>query len=108
MQEMNKWKIAFWTCFVALIIVIISVLYTIIDQGTSLTYIREGYSDTENDLDNLMTIINETDLTKGQIKKSLKGHKLFEHMDLKSDTISLDRVNLIFNDNRLVKITKQW
>ena len=69
---------------------------------------REGYSDTENDLDNLMKIINETDLTKEQIKKSLKEHKLFEYMDFKSDTISLDRVNLIFNDNRLDKITKQW
>jgi hypothetical protein len=105
---MNKWKIAFLTCFATLIIVIIGGLYSIIDQGTSLTYMRKGYKDTENDLDNLMKIINETDLTKGQIKKSFKGHKLFEYMNFKSDTISVDRVNLIFNDNRLAKITKQW
>jgi hypothetical protein len=105
---MNKWKIAFWTCLAALIIVLIGGLYSIIDQGTSLTYLQDGYTDTENDLNTLTKIINETDLTKGQIKKSLKEHELFQYMNFKSDTISLDRVNLIFNDNRLTKITKQW
>lgn len=75
---MNKWKIAFLTCFATLIILIIGGLFTIIDQGTSLTYMRDAYTDTENDLDNLMKIINETDMTKGQIKKSLNRHKLFE------------------------------
>jgi hypothetical protein len=105
---MNKWKIAFWTCLTTLIIVLIGGLYSIIDQGTILTYSQDGYADTENDLNTLTKIINETDLTKGQIKKSLKGHELFQYMNFKRDTISLDRVNLIFNDNRVAKITKQW
>jgi hypothetical protein len=105
---MNKWKIAFLACFATLIIVIIIGLYSIIDQGISLTYIRESYTATENDLDNLIKIVNETDMTKEQIKASLKGHNLFEYMDFHSDTISLDRVNLIFKSNRLERISKQW
>ena len=105
---MNRWKIAFWTCLTTLIIVLVGGFYSILDQGTSLTYMKDGYSDTENDLDNLVKIINETDLTKRQVEKSLNGHKLFEYMNFQSDTISLDRVNLIFKDNRLKGITKQW
>ena len=69
---------------------------------------NEGYNGTENDLNTLTKIINETDLTKEQIRKSLNGHKLFEQMDFKSDTISLDRIALIFKDNKLNKIMKYW
>ena len=56
---------------------------------------KEGYTDTENDLDQLIEIINETDLTKSAIKSELKDHRLFEYMDFNSDTISLDRVSLV-------------
>ena len=105
---MNKWKIAFWVCLTTLILVLAFGLYSLIDQGTTFTYMKEGFADTENDLTNLTKIINETDLSKEQIRKSLIKHKLFEYMDFKSDTISLDRITLIFKDNKLNKITKQW
>ena len=105
---MNKWKIAFWICLTTLILVLAFGLYSIIDQGTTLTYMKDGYIDTENDFDNLTKIINETDLTKEQIRKSLSRHKLFEYMDFKNDTVALDRITLIFKDNKLNKITKQW
>ena len=105
---MNNWKIAFWICLTTLILVLAFGLYSIIDQGTTLTYMKEGYIDTENDLANLTKIINETDLTKEQVRKLLTKHKLFEYMDFKSDTVSLDRITLIFKDNKLNKITNQW
>ena len=83
-------------------------LYSIIDQGVTLTYQKEGYKDTENDLDQLIEIINKTDLTKSQIETELKDHKLYEFMNFKTDTISLDRVLLIFDNDKLKQVTKQW
>ena len=105
---MNKWKIAFWICFTVLLLVTAVGVYSIIDQAVTLTYQKEGYTDTENDLDNLIEIINKTDLTKTQIQNELKDHRLYEYMDFKKDTISLDRVLLIFNNNKLKSVTKQW
>lgn len=105
---MNKWKIAFWCCLTLLAAVIVFSGYSIIDQGVTLTYQKEGYTDTENDLDQLIEIINKTDLTKKQIETELKDHILFEYMDFKSDTIALDRVLLIFENGKLKNVTKQW
>ncbi len=105
---MNKWKIAFWVCLTVLLLVIAISVYSIIDQAVTLEYQKEGYTDTENDLDNLIEIINKTNLTKMQIQKELKDHKLYEYMDFKKDTISLDRVLLIFDNNKLKGVTKQW
>ena len=105
---MNKWKIAFWCCLTLLVAVTVFYVYSIIDQGVTLTYQKEGYIDTENDLEQLIEIINKTDLTKKQIQTELKDHRLFEYMDFKSDTVSLDRVILIFDNEKLEKVTKQW
>ncbi|MFN8339909.1 MAG: hypothetical protein U0T36_12920 [Saprospiraceae bacterium] len=105
---MNKWKIAFWVCFTILLIVTAVGVYSIIDQAVTLTYQKEGYTDTEKDLDDLIEIIKKTDLTKTQNQNELKDHRLYEYMDFKKDTISLDRVLLIFNNNKLKSVTKQW
>jgi hypothetical protein len=105
---MNKWKIAFWICLTILVVVTIFSLYSIIDLGVTLTYQKEGYTDTENDLDQLIEIINKTDLTKEQIQRELKDHRFFEYMDFKSDTVALDRVLLIFENDKLKNVTKQW
>lgn len=105
---MNKWKIAFFSCLSLLVLVTMFSAYLIIDQGVTLTYQKEGYTDTENDLDQLIEIIKKSDLTKSQIKNELKNHKLYEYMNFNSDTISLDRVLLIFENNKLKNVTKQW
>jgi hypothetical protein len=105
---MNKWKIAFWSCLTLLVAVTVFSAYSIIDQGVTLTYQKEGYTDTESDLDQLIEIIKKTDLTKSQIKSELKEHRLYEYMDFNSDTISLDRVLLIFENDKLKNVSKQW
>jgi hypothetical protein len=105
---MNNWKLAFWVCLAVLIAVTLFSTYSIIDQGVTLTYQKEGYTETENDLDQLIDIINKTDLTKKQIETQLKDHRFFEYMDFKSDTISLDRVLLIFENDKLKNVMKQW
>jgi hypothetical protein len=105
---MNKWKIAFWVCFTVLLIAAAFSIYSIVDQAVTLTYQKEGYADTENDLDNLIEIINKTDLTKIQIENELKNHRLYEYMNFKKDTISLYRISLIFDNNKLKNVTKRW
>jgi hypothetical protein len=105
---MNKWKIAFWVCLTVLLIVTAFGVYSIVDQAVTLTYQKEGYTETENDLDNLIEIINKTDLTKIQIEKELKDQRLYESLDFRKDTISLDRISLIFDNNKLKNVIKQW
>jgi len=105
---MNKWKIAFWFCLTVLLLVTAIGVYSIIDQAVTLTYQKEGYTDTENDLDNLIKIFNKTDMSKIEIQKELKNHRLYDYMDFKKDTISLDRISLIFDNNKLKTIKKQW
>ena len=105
---MNKWKIAFWSCLTLLVAVTVFSAYSIIDQAYTLTYHKVGYVDTEKDLEQLMEIINKTDLTKKQIETELKDRNDFEFMDFKTDTISLNRVLLIFDKDKLKKVTKQW
>ena len=74
---MNKWKIAFWCCLTVLVLVAVFLIYSLIDQGVTQTYQKEGYAATENDLDQLIEIINKTDLTKIQIENELKKNKLY-------------------------------
>jgi hypothetical protein len=47
---MNKWKTAFWSLFVVTTGAALLGCYVILDQSVSLTYMREGYEDTEADL----------------------------------------------------------
>jgi nitrogen regulatory protein PII-like uncharacterized protein len=104
----NKWKIAFWICLFLLVTIGVFGLYSIIDQGVTTTYIKEGYSDTEADLETLIEIIEKTDQTKVEIENVLKSHRLREFMNFKTDTIGLERVSLIFENDSLKKIEKQW
>lgn len=105
---MNKWKIGFWICFVTLLATLGLGLYSIIDQGVTLTYMRQGYEETEDDLKQLMKIINETDLTKEKIKDLVTADKDLGYLNVNGDTITLSRVTLIFKDDRLNKIERTW
>jgi hypothetical protein len=104
----NKWKLAFWISFVLLLLVSGFGLYSIIDQGVTITYMKEGYTSTENDLNTLIQIVNSNKTSKKEIKDELTGHKFYDSMDFKRDTISLERVELIFNNDTLQQIIKQW
>ena len=104
----NKWRLAFWISILTLLVVIVIGLYSIIDQGVTITYMKDGYTNTENDLNSLVEIINETNLTKSAIEIKLKTHRFFEFMDFHQDTIPLERISLIFECDTLRKIEKQW
>ena len=105
---MNRWKIGFWILFSLLIIGVGCSLYSMVDGGYSLAYLKNSYSKTENDLDNIITIISATNLTKHSIKEALGKNDSAKIFDLTKDTIFLERTTLIFKHDTLRKISKNW
>ncbi|WP_141239652.1 hypothetical protein [Croceivirga radicis] len=74
----------------------------------ALTHMKEGYSDTESDLETIIQIVGQTDQTKQEIENVLKDHRLYEYMDFRTDTIEIERLTLIFENDYLKRIEKQW
>ena len=79
-------------------------LYSILDQGVTLTYMREGYKDTESDLQ--------------QISQIIRGKLTFEdfkeitdrYPDLGDSTsIELNRIKINFGtDKKVSSVTTNW
>ena len=107
-NKVRRWKIAFFCVLTIFFLVAGCSFYKILDQAISLDYMQQGYSWTEHDLEQIIEIINETDLTKSQIKNALGDHMFYQFMDFDSDTVELERVQLIFDDNRLKTISDRW
>ena len=105
---MNKWKIAFWICFVLLLATAGFGFYSVIDQGVTLTYMRDGYNDTDDALEEVIAIMNNTDLSRKQIQTELLKIKDLDYVDFEQDTVSLDKIYLVFKDDKLSKIGEQW
>ncbi len=103
-RKLDRWKIAFWICLTLLLLTGISGIYTVLDQGVTLTHLREIHQDTEADLQTLVKLINETDLTKNEIKAELQNHRLREYMNFESNTVSLERTQLVFKNDQLEKL----
>ncbi len=103
---MIKWKFAFWICLTLLIIISVISIYSILDQGVTITYLKDGYDDTEKDLKTVSSIISETDLSKTEIKKLIE--KSGDVNEYSHDTIFLERIQMLFNHDTLRKIEFQW
>ncbi len=104
---MNKWKPAFWICLSLLVFVTGYSLYTIVDHGVTLAYYDDSYTSIKSDLETVIGIVNNTDMSKAGIESELAGHKYREYMDFSSDTIALSSVFLIFDNGRLKQIQNQ-
>ncbi len=104
----NKWRLALWICLITLLTISGFGIYSIIDQGITITRMRDGYENTENDLNSLILITNTKDFKKASIRENLKSHRFFDMMDFTKDSIALERVILIFENDTLKRIEKQW
>ena len=71
MKRMNKWKIAFWCCLTILILSVPFYIYSILDQGVTLTHQKEACLSTEKDLEQLADILVNTNISKTQIQNEL-------------------------------------
>ncbi len=100
----DKWRLAFGISTLTLLTVTLIGLYLIIDQGITNAYNSDEYTSTENDLNSLIKIINETNLTKSEIETKMRTHKFYEFMNFNQDTVTLQRISLIFESDTLTKI----
>jgi hypothetical protein len=103
---MNKWKIAFFLSLVLLFLVTVISAYIITDQAVSAAYMRDELTDTENDLKAVLKIASGRSLTRKEVEKVLSSDPAFAQINLDKDTISLNRVILIFENSRLVRLTE--
>lgn len=104
---MNKWKIGFWLCFVLLLTSLALGFYSIIDQGVTLTYLRQSYDETEDDLERLIKIVNETDMTKKDIDKLLAVDTATVSVIPRGDTLYVGRIFLTFEKDTLSKVGRE-
>jgi hypothetical protein len=100
----NNWKIAFWTLLTVFVTTTLYLGYVIIDLGTTITYMKEGYEDTENDLLQLSSSLKGK-LTKSDFSEILKRYP--DSTELK--TIDLNRIRIKFDKyNKVDTITTNW
>ncbi|CAN5211793.1 hypothetical protein BH09BAC3_BH09BAC3_25760 [soil metagenome] len=104
---MNKWRIGFWICLVALLAALGLGFYSMIDQGVTLTYLEQSYQETEDDLERLIEIINETDRTRSAIEGLLTIDKDSLVVIPRGDTLFVGRIFLTFKKDTLVKVGRQ-
>lgn len=107
-MKTSKWKVAFWICLLQLLLVSALSILCLINQGETITYMTESYTSTENDLNTLIQIVNSNKLSKKEIIDVLTTYKFFDSMDFKRDTMPLERIELIFKNDTLQQIIKQW
>lgn len=69
----NKWKWAFFLSTALSITVVLFLLCSVIDQGVTITYMSQGYSDTENDLEKLAAVFPKDAYSKKDIVYLLKA-----------------------------------
>ena len=100
----NNWKIAFWTLLIVSVTLTFYLGYVILDQGTTITYMKEGYQDTENDLLQLSGAIKGK-LTKSDFNDILKRYP--DSGELR--TLDLNRIRIKFDKfNKVDTITTNW
>jgi hypothetical protein len=100
----NKWRTAFWTLLTVFVLTTLFLLYSILDQGVTITYMREGYEDTEHDLEQVSQIIKGK-LTFEDFKEITDRYPGLED----STSIELNRIKINFGtDKKVSSVTTNW
>jgi hypothetical protein len=100
---MKKWKISFFACLLLLLITIILSAFLIVDQAVSISYMKEGYVETENDLKVLVKFLNNKNLAKSEVEKLLSADSSVTPYSAGNDSILLNRIILVFRKEQFVK-----
>ena len=104
----NKWQTAFLVCFVALIVLIITFFYVIIDNGYSTTYREQAFEQAEEAIDDLSAIIKDKDFSKKHVLRIINKDSLIDATDFPSDTVELINIELVFKNDTLQKVKRKY
>ena len=100
----NKWKVGFWIYFAISIIVIIYLFAKNNIDEVNLAFTKINKIQTELDLQMISEIVNKTDLSITEILSEIESNKLSKIENTKNNNIELERIILIFENEKLVKI----
>lgn len=100
----NKWETAFWALLTVFVLTTCYLTYNLLDQGVTITYMKERYWDTESDLEQLSKVIDGK-LTFDDFKEiSDRYPELGDSTEL-----GLNRIKIVFGTDKKVKrVTNQW
>ncbi len=107
---MNRWKIAFWPLLVLTIGIVLISCYIVLDQSVTLTYQKEGYQDTEEDLKVYVELLKEEKLHFQLVKQRLTKQGI-EFVDKEEDglLIGFNRTTMRFDkDSVFTNIEMNW
>lgn len=100
----NKWKLGFWILMVIFISTTTFLVYQIVDQAVTLTYLRDSDKGTESDLKEFSQII------KGKL--DFKDFKQISdrYPDLTDSTyLGMQNLKITFGpDLKITSVTTQW
>ncbi|MFD0977048.1 hypothetical protein [Salinimicrobium gaetbulicola] len=102
----HPWKTAFWACFFMLIAVTCLGAYAVLDQGVTLTYLRDDHSVKERELEAITQMLEGAPIPKQQVLHALEKHLLYEIPDAEADTIRLANLTFVFQNDSLQRLIK--
>ena len=65
-----------------------------------------SYADTDADLRTVAEIINRACRSKAEVERLLSRHRLYGYMDFETDTIGLEKMVLIFENDTLKAVAE--
>lgn len=68
--------------------------------------LEESYADTDADLRTVAEIINRACRSKAEVERLLSRHRLYGYMDFETDTIGLEKMVLIFENDTLKAVAE--
>ena len=74
--------------------------------GVTIAYLEESYADTDADLRTVAEIINRACRSKAEVERLLSRHRLYGYMDFETDTIGLEKMVLIFENDTLKAVAE--
>ena len=107
---MNKWKIAFWSLLVVTFGIVFISFYLLLNQSVTLTYQKQGYQDTQEELKVYIELLKEEKLHYQLVKKRLTN-KGIEFVDKEEEglLIGFTRTTMRFDkDSVLTNIEMNW
>jgi hypothetical protein len=106
----RNWRTAFFLLLAVFVLTIGVLIYKIIDQAVTITYMQEGYHDTEKDLLTLsrLTPALRQGMTKKDILFLLRQQNSNEIITEEGQLLNIGQLQFIFDrDNRLIEIKRK-
>ena len=94
----NRWRIAFGIYLASTALLFLWKSYVVIDQGVTIACLEESYAVAE--------IINRACRSKAEVERLLSRHRLYGYMDFETDTIGLEKMVLIFENDTLKAVAE--